>query len=453
MDFRVFFSGRLQQRHPYVLSAVYIVDYFRRKWYDFIVRRLWRSDRQMKKRIILCLFCLLFASGCGKDTPAAEEAEMDLTSAEESLEEHPAFAAADSPEEFEPDSGDSEASYPRELSAKELQEFTIWINGNDHYGFLLSEYDKPEDVDLEQVFYNGAGFASESLSEEERAAFLKETGQEEICGDTVRLTTEQIQNFLIRKTGVSYENITHPLSWVYLKTYDIYISEHGDTNYMNFTCVSGRQTGINIWELDCVPGNGDETYVPPCRLTIQKQNGEYQFVSNHYADDLIYSMDIWKIEEQCFDVDLEGWGDVTFSSYAPDPSVQETGDAVFCLEKNGEELFRFPDVMEGNRRPMQRFVQVLAVSFPDYSEDGNKDVMIISEYQPLPERENQNRVTEVRLYRNRPDTNEFILDMDRMDTLNANRWNHSIQEVMDHMGEADRKILLDYLTDHEEVGM
>ena len=106
--------------------------------------------------------------------------------------------------------------------------------------------------------------------------------------------------------------------------------------------------------------------------------------------------------------------------------------------------------MEGNRRPMQRFVRVLAVSFPDYSEDGNKDVIVLTEYQPLPERENQNPVTEVRLYRNRPDTNEFILDMDRMDTLNANRWNHSIQDVMDHMGESDRRILLDYLTDHEE---
>lgn len=410
----------------------------------------------MKKRIFLCLFCLLFAAGCGKNAPAADtvkEAGTDLPTAEELPEEPPASAAAGSQEEAAQEPDGTEASYPRELSAAELQEFTIWINRGDNcgnYGFLLSEYERPEEVDLDQVFYNGAGLASEPLSEEETAAFLKETGKEGIDGDITRLTTEQIRDFLIRKTGVSYEDMTHPLSWIYLEAYDIHVSDHGDTNYMNFTCVSGRQTGIETWELDCVPGNGDETFDFPCRLTIRRQDGEYQFVSNVRTDGPAYSMDIWKIEEQCFDVELEGWGTVTFTSYAPDPSVLETGDAVFCLEKNGEELFRFPDVMEGNRRPMQRFVRVLAVSFPDYSEDGNKDVIVLTEYQPLPERENQNPVTEVRLYRNRPDTNEFILDMDRMDTLNANRWNHSIQDVMDHMGESDRRILLDYLTDHEE---
>ena len=43
---------------------------------------------------------------------------------------------------------------------------------------------------------------------------------------------------------------------------------------------------------------------------------------------------------------------------------------------------------------------------------------------------------EVRLYRNRQEEGDFILDMDRMDYLNMNGLNHTIEEVMEHMEEA-----------------
>lgn len=110
-----------------------------------------------------------------------------------------------------------------------------------------------------------------------------------------------------------------------------------------------------------------------------------------------------KIRDQCFQVELEGQGEVTFVSCAPDQSAKETEDAVFWLERDGEIQYQFPYVMEGNCRPQQSFVQVREVCFQDYDEDENKDVMIVVEYRPLTGTEDQENITEVRLYRNRPD--------------------------------------------------
>ena len=160
-----------------------------------------------------------------------------------------------------------------------------------------------------------------------------------------------------------------------------------------------------------------------------------------------------KIRDQCFQVELEGQGEVTFVSCAPDQSAKETEDAVFWLERDGEIQYQFPYVMEGNCRPQQSFVQVREVCFQDYDEDEKKDVMIVVEYRPLTGTEDQENITEVRLYRNRPDRREFALDTDRMDMLNRNQWNHSVDEVMEHMGEAEQRLLLEYLTDlTEEAG-
>lgn len=333
---------------------------------------------------------------------------------------------------------EEEPFLPRELTNEELREFTAWINtGNNYgnYGFLLSEYEDPRDMDLNELFYTGAGMDCERLSQKEQSAYLEATGQAEIYTDCTRLTSEQINDFLEQRLGLSYEDMTHPLDWVYLPEYDIYVHEHGDTNYMNFTCVSGRQTGDGIYELDCVSGDDVYTPYPPSRFTLKKTASDYVPVSNIYTEDITYSMDIWKIDDQCFEVDLEGWGEVTFASYGQDKSSYGYKDAVFRLEKDEEILYQFPFVMEENYRREECFSEILAVSFQDYDGDGDKDVIVIAEYEPVFDMDGEGGFPEVRLYKNRPDTQEFFLDFDRMDMLNINQWNHTVREVMNHMAE------------------
>ncbi len=388
--------------------------------------------------MILIGVSLLF-TGCQK--MADETKDLEDVVAEESAEdkeEDSIDAAAENVTEAQtedaPEIKPSDTAYPRELNRQELQDFTAWMSAEDNYGFLLSEYERPEDIDLSEVFYTGAGLEVISLSEQETAAYLKANAQEELYTDTTRLSAEQVQAFVLEKTGVSYENMTIPLSWTYLADYDIYVSEHGDTNYTNYTCVSGRQIAEDTYELDCVPGDyRSPSLLSSCQVTLQKGESGYQFCSNRFVEGLGTSVDIWRIDEQCFETELEGWGEVTFTSYAPDQSVNVIEDALFALVKDGETVYTFPYVEEENYRKNLRFVKILAISFQDYDSDGDKDIIIINEYEPLINTEEGEHLREVRLYQNEPQQKIFQLDIEQMDVLSANGWNQSIQEVLAHI--------------------
>lgn len=384
----------------------------------------------MKRKYILWIFlvCGFFLlTGCRNTLKETENSQDPVQEAEKPAET--------CPEEQQILSEDN--LFPKKLDSSQLREFTRWINtGNNrgNYGFLLSEYTCPQDIDLSEVFYAGAGLECEPLSLEEQEAFLAATGQDEIYTDYTRLTSAQIDDFLQKSLGLSHEEMTFPLQWTYLPDYDIYVMEHGDTNYMSFTCVSGRWLDADTCELDCVPGDDVYTpYRPSCRLTLRKSKEGYRPVSNCYVEGISYSMDIWKLEEQCFSADLEGWGEVLFESYAPDRSAYGNRDVIFTLRKPGEELYKLPVMETDNYRRYRIFQQILAVSFQDYDEDGDTDIIVLSEYLSQENPEKEETVRETRLYRNHSDKQEFTLDFDWMDMLDANQWNHSIGEIMEHM--------------------
>ena len=75
------------------------------------------------------------------------------------------------------------AQKARKLSEEECKELQNYINDIGNYGFLLSVYEKPQDLNAEQVFFTGAGLELMTPSEEEREAYMEETGEE----DTVNL--------------------------------------------------------------------------------------------------------------------------------------------------------------------------------------------------------------------------------------------------------------------------
>ncbi|MCI8598096.1 MAG: hypothetical protein HFJ10_06600 [Lachnospiraceae bacterium] len=388
----------------------------------------------MKKLFLLMICGLLFLAGCGREQKSVKAPELE---AEEQVEQE------QTDEEQALDGEETKTFVPRDLSNAELQEFTMWISQGSNYGnygFLMSEYTKPQDVDLSQVFYAGAGLETEPLTKEEEQAYLEITEQEEIYTDCTRLTTDQINEFLEAKLNLSLDDMENELEWVYLPDSDAWVWQHGDTNYINYTCVSGRQIAADTFELNCVPG--DENFapyaLPSCRLTLQKYGDDYRFLSNIYVAGLEYSKDIWKVEDQTFDVNLEGWGDVTFTSYEGFKSTYGNMDFTFSLVQEGEEVYQFPSVVEENYRQRELPEQILAVGFKDYNQDDDTDVIILVEYKPYittgePETET---FVEVRLYRNEPDSKKFILDIDKMDYLNINGLNHSIQEAMEHIEES-----------------
>lgn len=393
--------------------------------------------KRLRKIGILAACGLVLLTGCGK-----EQKEQPGTAREE--EQGSTEIRKEEPENNPESEEQKQETINRELTNKELQAFTAWINGGSNYGnygFLLSEYTRPQDVDLDQAFYTGAGVETAQLTGEEEKAYLETTGQEEIYTGCTRLTTAQINEVLEKKLGLTLEDMTHKLTWVYLPETDAWVWEHGDTNYMNFTCVSGRQISGDTYELDCVPG--DENYeplIPSCRLTLQKHGDDYRFLSNIYTAGVKYSKEIWKIEDQSFNVDLGApWGDVYFVSYAPDKSAYGNLDVTFSIIKPGDgaELFALPPVAEDNYLTNEVFSQIQAVSFKDYNGDGNTDIIIIAEYQLNIHSDEGSKRKEVRLYRSRPDEGDFVLDMDRMDYLNMNGYNDRIETVMEHIGDGE----------------
>lgn len=180
-----------------------------------------------KKMALLLLACgFILSTGCARQTnkeevKSAESVQTETADSEENADTDKAAAV----EDFQGEAPEPKG-YPRELTNSELREFTMWINaGNNYgnYGFLLSEYESPQDINLHELFYTGAGMECERLSAEEQAAYLKAAGQEEIYTDCTRLTTKQIEDFLRQRLGLSYGEMTHPLEWVYLPDYDIYV--------------------------------------------------------------------------------------------------------------------------------------------------------------------------------------------------------------------------------------
>lgn len=392
--------------------------------------------RRLNKLWLAAACGLLLLTGCKKESEVQEREETEQF---EEMEAAETEQESQTPEAGDPEEGQEE----RDLTNEELREFTRWLNQGSNYGnygFLLSEYTRPEDVDLEQALYTGAGVETTPLSAEEEKEYLKIIGEEEIYTDCTRMTTDEINGVLEEKLGLNLDDMTKKLQWPYLPDTDAWVWQHGDTNYMNFTCVSGKQISEDTFELNCVPG--DENYMPypSSRLTLKKHGDGYRFLSNIYTVGVEYSKEIWKIEDQSFNVDLGApWGDVFFVSYAPDKSAYGNQDVTFSIIKpsDGAELLALPAVEEDNYRRNEQFNQILAVSFKDYNGDGALDIIIIAEYEmTVYSEEGGNMRQEVRLYRSRPEEGDFVLDTDRMDYLNMNGLSHTIEEVMEHLDES-----------------
>lgn len=128
-----------------------------------------------------------------------------------------------------------ETIYNSEYLKKYEKDFnTLAING-----FITSTnaYTKPNEMNLEQVFYNGAGFDNE-VSTEELEEYKKLTRYHGT--DIVKITTEQAETLYHQHTGEKLENLKKRLkNWIYIEKYDAYYHEISDTNFETISCIKG----------------------------------------------------------------------------------------------------------------------------------------------------------------------------------------------------------------------
>ncbi len=126
------------------------------------------------------------------------------------------------------------------LSEQELKSLEKKLNDDGYYGFLLGYFSNPQDIYWADVFYDGAGIDAGYPSDEVLKAYLKATGEEEIYTDLTAIKGKDLEAYVKATTGYAYSEMSYPLDdWVYLKDYDLYLFQHGDTNRAEVDVISG----------------------------------------------------------------------------------------------------------------------------------------------------------------------------------------------------------------------
>ncbi|OUQ24757.1 hypothetical protein B5E80_06555 [Flavonifractor sp. An135] len=155
---------------------------------------------------------------------------------------------------------------------------------NMHNQFLCCSYEKPEDIDLFELFYNGDGndrTAPEGVDQEALDAALDMKNQ--ACPATI-LTVAQMDAVLTANTGLTLEDMNQVGfdHFQYLADFDLYYHFHGDTNYRGNVIISaGTRNGnlVSLYYEDSFFGDGWK-----CVTLEEMEDGTWQFRSNVAAE-------------------------------------------------------------------------------------------------------------------------------------------------------------------------
>lgn len=80
------------------------------------------------------------------------------------------------------------------------------------------------------------------------------------------------------------------------------------------------------------------------------------------------------IEDQTFEIQLDDWGMVTFTSVAPE---ENSNNPEFLLVKNDKVIYEFPKI---EADASDSFEQISGVKFSDVNMDGKKDILLLLQY-------------------------------------------------------------------------
>ena len=214
-------------------------------------KNLNRNRRMRRMTAILMLFALLAAS------PAMHA------------------AAAPATEETE------EAAQERALTAEELDELNDSLNPDEN-GFFASVYSRPEEIDWTQVFYSGAGIEAE-MTDEQVSEYENRNGP--AVAGLFAVRKEDVERFVKEKTGTDYAEALNGLYGNWDEIDDLYVLQHGDTNYRPVEFFEGTVSEDNIYHLHYI-GSDPGSYLPEEEmiLTARIEDGEWTYISNLKAN-------------------------------------------------------------------------------------------------------------------------------------------------------------------------
>ncbi len=169
------------------------------------------------------------------------------------------------------------------LPEEEIAVFNTEFFNNGIYNMnnmlLSSEYGKPAEIDLFELFYGGMGqYDQES---EEELALLSELDSEAAYLDVVKVTSGEMDAFLREKLGIGLAETqkTGLDRFYYLEDYDSYYLVVGDTHFRRCNVVSGTWEGKDLLTLEYEKADEEGRWL----VTLRKTDEGYLFVSNRKA--------------------------------------------------------------------------------------------------------------------------------------------------------------------------
>lgn len=171
------------------------------------------------------------------------------------------------------------AAKEEKLSKAELaaldEELGVYLNG-----FFQCTYRIPEEIDWDEVLYNGGGL-EQAEGREITAAYEEMTGEELMTGLT-SLYREDVEDYVREWTGTAYYDAWYPLDWVWLGEQDVFCFAHGDTNFTPVKFTEGTSDG-KTFRLKYYGHNflfEDTEYT----AVVEKHGNTWHFVSNLPSD-------------------------------------------------------------------------------------------------------------------------------------------------------------------------
>ena len=391
----------------------------------------------------------------------------------------------------------------KQVDAQILEELQAYLNEDSSYGFLLSSYDIPEEIDLNQVFYSGAGFKQEELTEKEKELLLDRIPQKEIRTPVVKLKKEQAEELLSQKAGISYDESRHPLDqedgWAYINRYGTWYALRGDTNRQYINCSDAWQQGdlyiihyplmaqapekADSAEADAsaaaaeetaettetaetaetaeaaetaetaettaaaetaeAAAAGQESPVEEEKNALYRPTYEVQLQKTEKGYRFCYNI-VWTqknlIEAQSYRAELKPAGEVFFAPYYPDTDQDEKADVTFVLEKDRAVLAILDPMEASNIRTDRIFAGVDAVDFTDYNQDGYMDILTICTYtQIADDGRKSGEIREARVYEGQEDAVP-LLDREKTEAVNRDVEVLNITNVTGYLtGKSDGK--------------
>lgn len=193
------------------------------------------------------------------------------------------FTGAKAESDPVPLTGDELAYFNEEFFNNDTVDNVVGLNI--HNQFLTSLYERPEDIDLFELFYCGTGLPN-SMSDEELqqvGSFAPDGAQ--IC-PTDKLPVADMDAVLLENTGLTLDETeqTGLEFFQYLPEYDAYYHSHGDTNYFyGVNITSGERVGntIRLYYPD-TSARYDSAWL--CVTLEAQDDGSYWFVSNQPSE-------------------------------------------------------------------------------------------------------------------------------------------------------------------------